>query len=333
MGEPLYIGVDMGGTHIRAALADGQGRLFRRLKVKTAAAQGADETSARLIDVCRRLMSAAAEWGDAGVRSVGLGVAGKIDPVAGRVLFSPNLPAMADYPLVAVLRRELGVDVVLDNDANVFGLGEAWQGLGRGVDNWLGITLGTGVGGCLIMGGRLWQGDHLGFVGEIGHMVIVPGGPRCACGLNGCLEALASGSALVQGVEQAVGSGRLQEGLLFEAVRHERLEAHHVHEAAAAGESVALELLTRMGWALGLAIAAQFTVLGICHAIIGGGVSAAWDQFSGALHQSLAAHSSMLDPERMVVRRSRLGDDASLLGAVKLAVNRDVSRRWPTWDG
>ena len=169
------------------------------------------------------------------------------------------------------------------------------------------------------MGGRIWQGDHLGFVGEIGHMNVHPEGPRCACGLKGCLEAHASGTALRAGVEAAVTRGTLTEGKLFDLWKAGELTPEEIHACARDGEDVARSLFRRMGWALGLALASLFTVLGIRHAIIGGGVGAGWDQFIVPLRESIAEHSSMLDPSQADIRQSTLGDDAALLGSAFLA--------------
>jgi len=264
-------------------------------------------------------MEAAGELGGTVVR-IGLGVAGKVDPKRGWVIFSPNLPAMRDYPLGPEIGGSLGVPVLMENDANVFGVGESWVGAGRGIANWVGLTLGTGVGGCLILNGTLWNGDELGFAAEIGHLIVHPEGPPCACGLRGCLEAHASGSALLEFVADAALKGALTHGPLYELWNDGTLNARGIYQCARTGDPWAQKAFARMGWALGLALANLFTVLGIRTAIIGGGVSAGWNQFIAPLHKSLAEHSSMLVVADAVIRRSALGDDAALLGAARLAL-------------
>ena len=318
MTSKMVIGVDLGGTHLRTALVDVSGRILRRRRTTADIAFGAEHTTRKLIAECRAQLEAAREL-DGRVVGIGLGVAGKVDHQRGWVVFSPNLPAIRDYPLGPELQAALGLPVLVENDANVYGIGESWLGAGRGIPNWVGLTLGTGIGGCVMLDGRLWTGDHLGFAGELGHMIIQPEGPPCACGLRGCLEAHASGSALVAFVAQAVAGGELTGGPLFELWREGKLSARAVWEGAEAGDPLAQKGFARMGWALGLALANLFTALGICHAIIGGGVSAAWNQFIEPLHQSLAEHSSMLNVTDAVIRRSALGDDAGLLGAARLA--------------
>jgi len=277
------------------------------------------QTTQTLIAECRAQVEAARHLGSP-VAGIGLGVAGKVDHKRNWVLFSPNLPAMRDYPLGLELQKSLNLPVLIENDANVFGIGESWVGAGRGIPNWVGLTLGTGVGGCLILDGKLWSGDNLGFSGEIGHMIVHPDGPRCACGLNGCLEAHGSGRALLEFVSNAASEGRLTGGPLYELWKGGKLDAQGVYQCSVEGDPTARQAFARMGWALGLAIANLFTVLGIRTAILGGGVSAGWDQFVEPLTTSLARYSSMLPAKDAVVQRSALGDDAALLGAARVAL-------------
>jgi glucokinase len=316
--KKTVLGVDLGGTHMRLAVVDEQGRVLHQMKGKTLIQEGAGQTAARLRDECRAFVDQVAAGGST-VVAIGLGVAGRIDRIHGKVVFSPNLPALNGYPLATELQRELGIPVVLENDANVYGLGEHWAGRGRGIANWIGVTLGTGVGGCLILEQRLWQGDGLGCVAEIGHTIVDPRGPRCACGARGCLEAHASASALWQSVGQAVARGELTAGPLFEHWQARALDATAVYSCAQQGDALARRLFDRMGWALGLALANLFTVLGIRHAIIGGGVSASWDMFIGPLRRSIEEHCMMMPVQDLVIQRSQLGDTAALLGAARLA--------------
>ncbi len=318
MADSLFLGVDIGGTHLRAGLIDADGQVLRRTKAATGGEYGPEAVLERLLASCRTLMENAAPGGRR-IAAVGLGVAGKIDRAAGTVVFSPNLRALDGFPIARRLENAIGLPVILENDANVFGLGEGWRGAARDIENWVGLTLGTGVGGVLILGGRLWTGDNLGFEGEIGHMIVDPHGPWCICGLRGCLEAHASGRALSNGVQEAIDAGVPCESALVELSRSGRLSPETVYARATSGDALAIRLFDRMGWALGLALANLFTALGIRHAVLGGGVSAAWDRFIDPLHRSLRAHSAMLDADSAVIRKAALGDDAALLGAARLA--------------
>ncbi len=303
---------------MRVALVDRKGEILLRERDNVHIDRGAEQAVRRLLDLCRNLSGEAQALGGC-VEALGIGVAGKIDSRRGCVVFSPNLPAMNGHPVGTELEKALHLPVILENDANAFGIGERWVGSGRGLTNWIGLTLGTGVGGCLILGGQLWQGDGLGFAGEIGHMSVDPKGPLCACGLRGCLEAHASAGALVRGVTEAVSRSQMPASPLQDLWRTGSLSGRGVYECARQGDLLARELFHRMGWALGIVLAGLFTALGIRHAVIGGGVSNGWNEFVGPMESSLAEHCSFLAPEEMVVVRSELGDDAALLGAARLA--------------
>ncbi|MCU0587105.1 MAG: ROK family protein [Syntrophobacteraceae bacterium] len=318
MESDLLIGGDIGGTHMRLALVTPDGEILHQSREATLVRAGAADVVGRLALQCREMMEEGRRAGGR-ARAVGLGVAGKIDRRAGAVLFSPNLPTMNGFPLAGELGRALVLPVFLENDADVFGVGESLLGAGRGIPHWIGVTLGTGVGGCLILGGKLWRGDDLGFCGELGHMVIDPGGPLCACGLRGCLEAHASSSALKQGVRDAVNGGRLRKGILHEACLTGELTSELICQEARLGDDLSRDLFHRLGWSLGLALAGLFSVLGLRHAVIGGGVCSGWDLFIGPLMESLTHHSSMLDPGQAVIRRGELGDEAALAGSARLA--------------
>ena len=259
--------------------------------------------------------------------AAGLGVAGKIDRAGGLVIFSPNLPVLDGYPLGQVIRRNLAIPVYMENDANVFGLGESFTGAARGVRNWVGITLGTGTGGCLFLDGKLWEGDGLGFSAEIGHMIVEPGGPACPCGSKGCLEAFASARALVSGARRAVNEQKLKDGPLHALEKEGKLDAQTIYECAKKGDPAALALFDKMGWALGICLANIFSALGIRHAVIGGGVSSAWDLFIGPLEKALAQNCSMLDPGLALVMRSLPGNDAALVGAAQALPQRHPGGR------
>lgn len=318
MGKAYCIGVDIGGTFIKMGLFDEKGVQYALERLPSNAFRPPEMLLESLVQACRNLMDAR-QAHEGRVLAVGLGVAGKLDNQEGRVVFSPNLPNMAGFPLAPRLEKALGVPVFMENDANVFGLGELWAGHGRQVANWIGVTLGTGVGGCLVTNGSLWLGDRLGFVGEIGHVIVDPHGPSCACGQTGCLEAYASGSALTRGITQAFHEGSPLPSWLCDAITLGFLTTEHVDKAARAGHPRALDLFRRMGWALGLALGNLFTFLGIQTAIVGGGVSQAWDLFFPHLMETLKTTPRMLDPWKIKIHRTSLGPLAPLCGAAHLA--------------
>ncbi|MGA2400375.1 MAG: ROK family protein [Syntrophobacteraceae bacterium] len=312
------IGVDLGGTNLRAALVDRSGEIIESRITQVPLDRGAERISKKLLAQCRALVRSAAKLGME-VGAIGLAVAGKIDRAGGSVIFSPNLPVLDGYPLGHDIRRNLGIPVCMENDANAFGLGESFTGAARGVRNWVGITLGTGTGGCLFLNGKLWEGDDLGFSAEIGHMIVEPGGPVCPCGSEGCLEAFASARALVSGARRAVHEQKNEESPLRALESEGKLSAQAIYACAKRGDPTALALFDKMGRALGICLANIFSALGIRRAVIGGGVSTAWDLFIGPLEKALAQNCSMLDPGLAVVTQSRLGNDAALIGAARLA--------------
>lgn len=318
MNSELVMGGDIGGTHMRVALVGENGCILYLSRSATDVGAGVPDVVDRLIVQCRAAMDVATSLGGR-VGAFGLGVAGRIDRKMGAVVFSPNLSPLDGYPLGKELEKTLSLPVFLENDADAYGVGERLLGAGRDIPHWIGLTLGTGVGGCVILDGRLWRGDDLGFSGEFGHMIVDPHGPACACGLKGCLEAHSSSSALKNGVKEAILRGELTQGPLYEACVTGSLTSEMIHELAGQGDELASRLFQRMGWALGLAVAGIFSGLGIRHAIIGGGVSNAWDRFISPLKSSLARHCSMLDPDEMVIRRGELGDRAALIGSAHLA--------------
>ncbi|MEM5789324.1 MAG: ROK family protein [Syntrophobacteraceae bacterium] len=323
MHKPVFIGVDIGGTNLRVALVDTSGQILKTTRTRIRIDLGARAASERVAAQCLKLARMSASLGF-DLKAIGLGVAGRVDKPSAGVIFSPNLPAMRNYPIGSELRERTGFPVFIENDANCFGLGEHFAGAARGLENWVGITLGTGTGGCLILNGKLWEGDGLGFSAEIGHMIILPDGPPCPCGSKGCLESFASARALVRSAGELIEDGGLTDAPLVEAYRMGTLDAATVYESALRGNAEAAALFDKLGWALGLAIANLFSILGIRHAIIGGGVSAGWDLFIGPLKASLSRNISMLEPEKAVVIRSSLGDNAALVGAARTAMENTI---------
>ena len=324
MKKRVSIGVDVGGTNLdpRWWTAPGPSFYLPELRCNAIWARGSYPKSSS------PSAPDSSEMQRPSVLSIGNRLRGcrKDTQRIGPRRFFPNLPALDGYPLGRKLTEQTGLPVFMENDANVFCLGEAKAGAAAGIGNWVGITLGTGTGGCLFLKGSLWEGDGLGFSAEIGHMIIEPGGPPCPCGSRGCLEAFASARALIRGAENIIRERNISDGPLYDLFRANSLEAESIYDCARNGDRTAEALFHKMGWALGIAVANLFTVLGIRHAVIGGGVSSSWDLFIEPLKEVLARNLSMLEPDRAVVLRSSLGDDAALIGA-GLAAEIERSKR------
>src|ERR1700691_1038975 len=187
------IGVDLGGTNLRIAAVSSAGQLLEKVTLGTKVALGRDHVINEMCDAIQRL---SAKYKEAGkLLGAGIGIPGIIDMQTGMLRKSANLPGWEDYPVRAEIERRLGARVILENDANVAALGEQWLGAARGVPNMAVVTLGTGIGGGIVLGGKIWHG-MTGMSGEFGHMTLEPEGYPCGCGSHGCAEQYASASAI-----------------------------------------------------------------------------------------------------------------------------------------
>jgi glucokinase len=219
--------------------------------------------------------------------------------------FSPNVPALNECPLVPLLAPKVNLPLLLENDANLFALGEYWLGAGVGHQHMLGITLGTGVGGGLILNGRVWAGTE-GTAGEIGHMTVDPEGIKCHCGNRGCLETMASASWTVVWVKEQLAQGAsswLRE--LYEA-DPEAIEGQTLVVAAKQADPLARRAFDRVGRSLGLAIANVVHLLGISRVVIGGGFARAWEVFQYSLEEELHRRLTLFPPESVSVCPAQL---------------------------
>lgn len=205
----VYLGIDIGGTGIKAALVDGQGRILQHSETPTRASEGASAVLGRV----EHLASSLVTRSGAAVVGCGVGSAGRIDHRRGTVVFaSGNLPGWTGQPLGAELSRRLGLPVVIDNDVNVAAIAEGWVGSARGTGNYLMLTIGTGVGGAIVIGGKLWRGARSG-AGEVGHMALFPGGLECNCGGRGCAEQYVSAKALTRRANEHLDKGHPFRGI------------------------------------------------------------------------------------------------------------------------
>jgi glucokinase len=250
--------------------------------------------------------------------ALGVGAPGPMDPVAGVLLAPPNLPGCENLPLAAIFRDLYpGAEVHVENDANAAALGERRFGAGRGVDDLCYITISTGIGGGIVAGGRLVRGAA-GTAGEVGHMVLEPDGPACHCGLHGCWEALASGTAIARAAAEALASGA-GDGIRA-AAGEGAPDARAVSAAAAAGDPAALRIVSAAVRYNGLGFCNLIQTLSPARIIVGGGVSRAWDRYV-APAAAWARANAFARPGRMcAIVPADLGDDVGALGAVAVAL-------------
>ena len=307
--EPAWLGLDLGGTNTKLGLLGPTGLILVE-ETPSLVHQGPADWVARMAARARELMDRAAGQG-LRVAGVGLGSPGALDREAGRVLFSPNLPSFNGFALGEELSRALGLPVALENDANLHALGEFHFGAGGGTRDLACLTLGTGVGGGLILGGRLVVGA-LGIGGELGHALVVSGGRDCPCGARGCLEAYASATALSGMLDEALAAGR-------DSLLPPGSPVEDMARAAAQGDALARELFASAGLALGRMAADLAVICGLDLVVVGGGVAQAWQWMEPAARRELAARLRMTDPARVEMAPSSLGSQAPLLGAGSLA--------------
>ena len=316
------IGVDLGGTNLRIAAVDERGTFLEKTALETQATRGRDFV---INEMCEAIRATVSKMPSATLAGIGIGVPGIIDMDTGMLRESPNLPGWHDYPVREEIERRLGAKVILENDANAAALGEKWLGAARDHDDMLMLTLGTGVGGGLVLGGRVWHGMR-GMAGEPGHITIHPDGPPCPCGNRGCLEQFASATSVVRMAREAIAKGA--PGLARAAQESSGLSAKSVYQLATQGDNDALEVYRRVGWALGIGLAGLINLLNLPIYVIGGGVAAGWDAFLRAMLEEVRWRSFVYratNPEdssgsskKTIITRALLGGDAGLFGAARL---------------
>src|SRR5882757_2982341 len=281
------IGVDLGGTNLRIAAVNRQGDLMEKVTLGTRVALGKDHVIREMCDAIRVL---AVKYKDAGsLQGIGIGVPGIIDMKTGMLRESPNLPGWAETPVRAEIERLLGTRVILENDANVAALGEKWLGAARDVDDMAMLTLGTGVGGGIVLKGRIWHG-MTGMAGEFGHMTVEPEGPPCGCGNRGCVEQYASATAVVRMAREAIASGRAP-GLARAASSDPEFSSKAIYNLAIQGDEEAKKIFARVGRALGICLANLVNAFNLNMYVIGGGASSAWEAFSPYIFEELRKRS------------------------------------------
>lgn len=299
---PLRLGIDVGGTKCLALVVDDEGGVVERRRVATP--QGSSEIADVLVDLVTSFGVDPSSW-----RSIGLGVPGLVTP-DGVIVSSPNLPGVENFGVGETVSERLGRFVPVDNDANCAARAEWRVGAARGVDDALIVTLGTGIGGGVVTGGRLVRGAH-GFAGEIGHMVIEAGGRRCLCGRRGCWEQYASGTALRRLAFEARERGAVWNSSGDDAV--------DVRRAAEAGDRSALAVIDSFGDWIALGVATLCHVVDPEVIVIGGGVAHRAEVVRDAVERHVGDHlyasHVRTSPE---VRLAHFGEDAGALGAAFL---------------
>jgi glucokinase len=311
----MVCAVDLGGTNLRAANIDRDGQIHERFRTATPGSGTAEDVVAAIAAAVRECESACEKRGGH-IRGVSVVVPGSVHVETGVVINAPNIPSLPGYELTSALERALGRPVLLENDANAAALGEMWRGAGRACRTIICLTLGTGVGGGIILDGQLWRGID-GTAGEIGHVSVDPfAGVKCGGGI-GCLEVYASATAIVRLTHEALAQ---HPSSLLQSVVADELTAEMVFNAATQGDEVAIGIFHRVGVYLGIAMANLVNIFNPEMIVIGGGAAAAWEMFAQTAREEVMKRAFPVPAKRCQIVRAECGDDAGLLGAAWLAV-------------
>lgn len=313
MKEKCYAAVDLGGTTIYGIVALSGGKVLARGRVRTLSDAKAERVIAQIAELVRNLCDEARAGRP--LSGVGLCAAGFFDADGGIMVGSPNISGLNNVPLGKMVRKVLGAPAVVENDANAAALGEYFFGAGQGSDTMIFVTASTGIGGGIVHRGTLFRGSR-GMAGEIGHIFIMPGGPECGCGNRGCLEAVASGTAIARKGAEALYEGRAP--VLQELCPDGKVTAEQVFKAAEKGDEAASRILEEAIFYLGTGLAAVTNLLNPDRIVIGGGLSRAGRLFLDPLEQRIKECAVPPAAEAVSIRQAALGEEAGVWGMLSL---------------
>lgn len=312
MSEKIYVGVDVGGTTVKLGLCNAEGELLHTYEGPTEVSKGPDAILHNIATYVKQIVEESPySWEQ--VQGVGMGIAGFLDIPRGFMKHSPNL-YINNVDIKGFLERELNILVKVNNDANVAALGEAWAGAGRGIKNCVMYTLGTGVGGGIIIDGKIVEGFQ-SVAGELGHMAIVPDleAIQCGCGKMGCLETVSSATGIIRMAEEAVARGDRTS-----LVNVEKIMAKDVLDAAKGGDEVATRIVARAAYYLGRSMAMMAVILNPECFIVGGGVAKAGDFLFDQIRDVFEKYTQNASKENVKIIPAVLGNNAGVVGAAGL---------------
>lgn len=315
--KTLLIGVDLGGTNMRMGMVTSDGRMVHRLILPTRVTLGLDKVVERIIKAIQEVINQTIVPGNQ-IKGIGIGSPGTIDIQSGIIISSPNFPKWKQVPLKHMIEEKLSIPTFMDNDANAFAFGEKWVGAGKEVQSLVCLTLGTGVGGGIILNGRIWHGAD-GMAAEIGHMTVLPDGLKCNCGNYGCLESYASASSIVRRVCNAIQSGKLTMVLDYAKGNLENITSDLVYQAALKGDELAIHIMNETATFLGIGIANLINLLNPEMIVVGGGLTNAWDIIYPVTLKEVQKRALSEMAKRVKIVRASLGDNSGIIGAAGIA--------------
>lgn len=308
------IGIDLGGTNVRMALVGANGKIQKILKKNVGVRRSPAETILLLTYLIDELM----DTPGAKPAAIGLGIPGIVSAPMGTVFSSPHYPEWKNFKIAALLQRKIRKPIFVDNDANCIALGEKWQGAAKDWPHFLALTLGTGIGGGIVINSQIFHGTR-GFAGEFGHIVVETEGPPCPCGSKGCLERFASAS----GLRRIVNHWVLDEDLLGDTELEEVAKSddlpYALSQLARSGHQSAIEVFNQFGYYLGIGIASLVNATGIENVVLGGGLMGSGDLFLPETKKEIARRTYAETAKGIKIRKAKLGDKAGILGAAKMA--------------
>jgi glucokinase len=317
------VAVDLGGTKIALGIISDEYRVLAKEHHLTLAEEGVDSVIKRIISAIKQVINSR-DMALSQLGGVSLAAAGAIDSQRGIITLSPNLPGWHDVPLGDIISERLGVRTWLINDANAAALGEHQFGAGSGVDNLIYLTIGTGIGGAIIIDGKLYTGA-CGSAGEIGHMTIVIDGPRCECGNIGCLETLASGKAVAREAIERISSGERSSLTEITGGKIESVTAKDVAMAAQRGDPLAEDTINNAAVYLGVGMANLVNIFNPEMIVVGGGMANIGDRLLNPARQVVRERAFPVSAEAVRIVAAELGDNAGLLGAACFAFKQALA--------
>ena len=321
--KEYVVGIDIGGTKLATVVADKTGHILNKVRKPTLAEKGPDYALELLFDMVREVVNLSG-LEQKSISAIGVSCGGPLDTKTGIVYSPPNLPGWDALPLKAKLESEFQVPVTIENDANASALAEYRFGGGRGYTAVLYMTMSTGIGGGIVINGRIYHGAN-DSAGEVGHQILLPDGPRCGCGKRGCLEALCSGPAIARRAQTAIQK-RLENEKASTAILMlangciEDVKSEHVLEAARTGDGLALELVGETGYYMGWGIANLVNILNPDIVLLGTIAVAAGDLLLDPIRKTVSKFAMTRPAEAVKIAPAQLGDALGDLAAIALVV-------------
>jgi glucokinase len=316
--ELLALGIDLGGTKILTAVTNSQGKMLSRDHSITPAQKGHEAVIQSILESAHRALEQA-DVAISALTAVGVGAPGLVNPETGILFTSPNLPGWRNIPLRDIVQEKLGKKTFVINDANAAALGEFYFGAAQGAHNFIYITLSTGIGGGIVIDGKIYTGA-IGAAGEVGHMTIDDNGPICNCGNRGCWETLASGTALAKEAKHLIKEGVRTSILEYAEGDVEKVTAQVIHSAAEQGDSLAKELIARTGYYVGVGLANLINIFNPELIVIGGGLSNIGDMLLEPAFKTAGERAYTEAFQAVRFASAGLGRNSGVLGAAAFAL-------------